>query len=247
LRDDAHRLKGAALVLGLDGLAVAAAALEAACDPRAADRPGAERAVACARRLLGGGDGAAERWIHDVRGELGIVLGHIDVLRLEGVDGLTPSQTESLGAIEAAATRIAAIDGPSGGRGEALRATKAAGQAPVVVVIEDDSAVLGLLERKLVLLGATVEGARDGTSGLRLARELHPDLVLLDLGLPDVDGRDVLRDLHAEGYQVAVSSGDAGHGLERELRALGAIAVVPKPVDDDALAGALARALTTRP
>jgi CheY-like chemotaxis protein len=227
-------------VLGLDGLAVAAAALEAACDPLGADQASAERAVALAKQLVAeGSETREERALHDVRGELGLLFGHVDWLRLEGLGGLTASQLESLDHIEAAGSRIAAIVGVDVRQRPIGPTTGSGATRAHVVVIEDDSATLALLEEKLVRLGATVRGAVDGVTGLKLARELQPDLVMLDLGLPDVDGREILRALGAEGHRVAVSSGDARVGLEQELRSLGAIAVLPKPVDDAALAEAL--------
>ncbi len=60
-----------------------------------------------------------------------------------------------------------------------------------VVVVEDDPASADVLQRRLQANGMTVSVGRTGADGLALVRELHPDLVLLDVGLPDTDGYDV--------------------------------------------------------
>ena len=60
-----------------------------------------------------------------------------------------------------------------------------------VVVVEDDPASADVLQRRLQANGMNVSVGRTGGDGLALIRELHPDLVLLDVGLPDTDGYDV--------------------------------------------------------
>ncbi|MDQ6858360.1 MAG: response regulator [Chloroflexota bacterium] len=60
-----------------------------------------------------------------------------------------------------------------------------------VVVVEDDPASADVLQRRLQANGMSVSVGRTGSDGLALIRELHPDLVLLDVGLPDTDGYDV--------------------------------------------------------
>ena len=60
-----------------------------------------------------------------------------------------------------------------------------------VVVVEDDPASADVLQRRLQANGMSVSIGRTGAEGLALIRERHPDLVLLDVGLPDTDGYDV--------------------------------------------------------
>ncbi len=60
-----------------------------------------------------------------------------------------------------------------------------------VVVVEDDPASADVLQRRLQANGMSVSVGRTGADGLALIRETHPDLVLLDVGLPDTDGYDV--------------------------------------------------------
>jgi DNA-binding response OmpR family regulator len=99
-------------------------------------------------------------------------------------------------------------------------------------VIEDDPATRELLEKVLASSGYDVTAARDGTEGLRLAAERAPALVTLDLLMPDVDGREVLRRLREQTATrdvpvVVVSCLDRGGS---GLRAA-ADAYLVKPID----------------
>jgi DNA-binding response OmpR family regulator len=67
-----------------------------------------------------------------------------------------------------------------------------------VLVIEDDETIGRHLHAGLLSGGYDADWRRSGESGLTLAREWTPDVVLLDLGLPDMDGVDVARTLRAE-------------------------------------------------
>jgi signal transduction histidine kinase/DNA-binding response OmpR family regulator len=67
-----------------------------------------------------------------------------------------------------------------------------------VLVIEDDPGARDLLTRFLTKEGYRVETADRGEAGLRLARELHPDIITLDVMMPDMDGWAVLSDLKAD-------------------------------------------------
>ena len=64
-----------------------------------------------------------------------------------------------------------------------------------IVVIEDEKDILEIIEYNLLRDGYKVSTARDGMSGLDLVRREYPDLVLLDLMLPKMDGEDVCRRL----------------------------------------------------
>ncbi len=66
-----------------------------------------------------------------------------------------------------------------------------------VLIIEDDAAIRSALIRTLVATGHTVTSAATGLAGLSLAVDERPDLVVLDLGLPDIDGLQVLAMLRA--------------------------------------------------
>lgn len=65
------------------------------------------------------------------------------------------------------------------------------GEKPTVLMIEDNPNNARLMRRVLERQHFTVHHAEDGSSGVAMAKDLNPDLILLDLGLPDVDGQTV--------------------------------------------------------
>ena len=105
-----------------------------------------------------------------------------------------------------------------------------------VVYIEDNLANLRLIERVLALRPqVTLHPAMKGSLGIELVRQHMPDMVLLDLNLPDMDGHEVLIELKAEPatrqIPVLVISADASEGHIRRLLDAGAHAYLTKPVD----------------
>ncbi len=67
-----------------------------------------------------------------------------------------------------------------------------------ILVIEDDRSILETVSYNLKREGHTVRTAEDGVTGLRLAREAQPDLIVLDLMLPRMSGLDVCRQVRSE-------------------------------------------------
>lgn len=113
------------------------------------------------------------------------------------------------------------------------------------ILIVDDNAGFRLQARAILTVdGFDVVGeAEDGTSGLAAARSLRPDLVLLDIGLPDVEGFDVARELAADvppPFVVLTSSRDASAYGPR-LANSEILGFIPK----DELSGAAIRSLLT--
>jgi two-component system response regulator MprA len=70
---------------------------------------------------------------------------------------------------------------------------------PRILVVDDDPRIASSLRRALVYEGYEVDTAGDGTEGLSKAREQPPDLVILDVMMPGLDGIEVCRRLRAEG------------------------------------------------
>jgi two-component system OmpR family response regulator len=73
-----------------------------------------------------------------------------------------------------------------------------------LLVVEDDANIVELLSASLRYAGFEVAGARDGRQALRLAREFRPDLIVLDVMLPGIDGFEVVRRLSSEGNRCPV-------------------------------------------
>lgn len=69
---------------------------------------------------------------------------------------------------------------------------------PKIVMIDDDRVMLGMVSAFLESQGCAFSGAPDGRSGLALVAEEKPDLVLLDVNLPDMDGFEVCDRLRAD-------------------------------------------------
>ena len=73
------------------------------------------------------------------------------------------------------------------------------GPSARVLVVEDDEAIADVLRRSLRAEGHEVQSAGDGAEALTVAEQFAPDLVMLDLGLPRLDGIEVLKRLRADG------------------------------------------------
>ncbi|WP_104061331.1 response regulator transcription factor [Arthrobacter sp. 4R501] len=100
----------------------------------------------------------------------------------------------------------------------------------VVLVIEDDQDIRSLICVILTQMGFDVHAVASGAEGLAAARTLHPVLVTLDLGLPDIDGHEVahrIRDL-SEAPMLFVTA-HAEPDDEMASMASGAAAYLTKP------------------
>jgi DNA-binding response OmpR family regulator len=101
---------------------------------------------------------------------------------------------------------------------------------PTVLVVEDERDIREVLRRYLERAGLSVLTTGTGAEAIRLLTSAPPDLVVLDLGLPDVDGTDVLREVRAAG-SIPVVVLTARSALEDRIRGLqlGADDYVTKP------------------
>jgi DNA-binding response OmpR family regulator len=100
-----------------------------------------------------------------------------------------------------------------------------------ILVIDDEPEMVAFVTRALEGVGHQVTSATDGAVGLGMALNDSPDLVVLDLVMPGVDGRHVLRALHAArpDCKVLVLSAEADVGARVELLEAGAIDFLGKP------------------
>ncbi len=109
-------------------------------------------------------------------------------------------------------------------------ARRAEGQAPLVLVVEDEPAMVRFLRTALASQGYRVVEAPNGQEGLRQAATRAPDLVVLDLGLPDMDGLEVTRRLREwSPVPIIVLSARGREGDKILALAAGADDYVTKP------------------
>jgi DNA-binding response OmpR family regulator len=117
-----------------------------------------------------------------------------------------------------------------------------------LLIVEDEDRIAAFLVKGLRAHGYAVELARTGRDGLRLAGELAPDGVVLDLGLPDIDGVEVLRQLRRRRNPVPVLVLTARDQVRDKVRGLdlGADDYLTKPFAFDELLARLRARLRPR-
>ena len=116
-----------------------------------------------------------------------------------------------------------------------------------VLVIDDEPTVRKLLGMVLSRDGYGVILADNGEKGLELYRLEHPDVILLDLRMPQPDGVAVLKEIRRLDLQqpVVVLTGDTDPETERQVRAIGVSEFIEKGASLHLLGGVLQRLLKT--
>jgi CheY-like chemotaxis protein len=122
-------------------------------------------------------------------------------------------------------------------------------QAPLVLVVEDDAHVRPVLVRVLERGGFQVADAADGLAALEMVQRLPPDLVLLDIRMPGVDGYEVLRRLKQHpAYQhipvVVLTASDLGDAARKHVLDMGAALFLEKPIGSEELLVEIKRLLS---
>jgi len=117
-----------------------------------------------------------------------------------------------------------------------------------VLVVEDDEAIADVLRRSLRAEGHEVMSAADGVEALSLSEQFVPDLVVLDLGLPRLDGIEVCRRLRAES-DVPILILTARTDTEQRVEGLdsGADDYLPKPFERAELLARIRALMRRRP
>ena len=101
-----------------------------------------------------------------------------------------------------------------------------------ILIVEDDANIRELLHLYLEQEGYHIESAQDGAEGLRVFRRVHPDLVLLDLMMPVMDGTQMIRELRTFSKTPVIVLTAKGEVLDKvTLLELGADDYITKPFE----------------
>src|SRR5215510_7508277 len=114
-----------------------------------------------------------------------------------------------------------------------------------ILVVDDDSDIREVLTDRLESLGYRVFAAETAKMGLELLERQNPQLVLLDVEMPDMNGIDMLREIRRREHDVTVVMITAYGTIERAVEAMkeGAYDFIPKPFEPDHVALIVGKAL----
>jgi two-component system, cell cycle response regulator len=119
-----------------------------------------------------------------------------------------------------------------------------------ILVVEDNEDNIRLIDYLLKAHGYAPLLARDGNEGVRLAIENHPDVVLLDIRMPGMDGYEVATALKAEpgltGTRVVAVTASAMVGDREQIAAAGFDGYIDKPIDPETFIAQVERWLPER-
>lgn len=112
-------------------------------------------------------------------------------------------------------------------------------EKPLVLYIEDNLDNLKLVTKVLLVSGFRVHGAVDGQSGMDFARAHHPDLILVDIHLPDIDGFTITAQLRQESeltqMPIIALTANVTQSDREQSFAAGCDGFIEKPIDVDRL------------
>lgn len=163
---------------------------------------------------------------------------------------LADPSSDDPGSLSAAASRRS---GPPSSASRRRRSSgKVHGQKPLAVVVEDDADAATVAVSMLNILGFDTQQAADAQQALSILARTSPDLVLLDICLPDLSGADVLRVLrrlseHAETPVLVCSAVyPENNPITQRMKEQGVLAFLPKPFSFSALRDAVSEILRGR-
>lgn len=120
-----------------------------------------------------------------------------------------------------------------------------------ILYIEDNPDNKLLVQRVISAMGHDFSWAENGTAGLKSIADQRPDLVLLDINLPDIDGYEVARRLRADSATadiiIVALTANALKGDEDKVRAAGCDGYIPKPMRIAELRAQISSFLAAKP
>jgi len=128
-------------------------------------------------------------------------------------------------------------------------------EPPLILIVDDDAQLVDLFTTKLETVGFAVRKAYDGKEGYELAKQLRPDLVLLDLKMPVWDGVQTLAKIRSDDEihdtkVIILSSFNDWSTMkldQKSARAIGAIDFIEKGIDLNELVAKLRTLLNYHP
>jgi len=105
----------------------------------------------------------------------------------------------------------------------------------VVLIVDDDERIVRMFRRRLKKIGLNIHTAANGKLGVKIATELQPDMILMDIRMPVMDGYEMVSTLRAEGYDkliVACTASVRAQDSEMTIKA-GCDYFMAKPVGND--------------
>ena len=119
-----------------------------------------------------------------------------------------------------------------------------------ILYIEDDFRNRLLVQRILVAYGYSVVEAETGTDGIRLAQEVDPDLILMDINLPEMDGYEATARLKKidklAGVPIIAMTANVMKGDREKTMEAGCDGYIQKPIDVDLLPDQIEKFLAAR-
>ena len=133
----------------------------------------------------------------------------------------------------------------------AAKAAIGAFTRPFILIADDDADAREMYALYLDMVGYMVAVARDGREAVKKARELRPDLIVMDLDMPDIDGWSAIRQLQADADTasipiVVLTGHDFKDYLKPAALAAGAVAYLIKPCLPEQLAREVSARLAMR-
>ncbi len=116
-----------------------------------------------------------------------------------------------------------------------------------ILYIEDNPGNRTLVQRILLVEDYDVFEAEDGPTGIEIALREKPDLILMDMNLPDIDGKELTRRMRAipelANIPIIAMTANVMQGDREKTLAAGCSGYIPKPIDVDELPNQIARFL----
>jgi len=105
----------------------------------------------------------------------------------------------------------------------------------VILIVDDDERIVRMFRRRLKKIGLDIHTAVNGKLGLEMATQLQPDMILMDIRMPVMDGYEMVNTLRTEGYQKLIVACTASvHAQDSEATMIaGCDYFIAKPVGHD--------------